>query len=81
MALRYLAEVGKGAAPRSRKVYFSGVEQETAIIDRIGLSVGSTTVGPAILEESTATTLVPPGWKADVIGGGHLSLTKMESAT
>ncbi|WP_419909858.1 hydantoinase/oxoprolinase family protein [Hoeflea sp.] len=59
-----------------RPVYFSGREQETAIVDRAGLAAGSATVGPAIIEEGTATTLVPPGWQANVIAGGHLSVTR-----
>lgn len=72
--------VGQAAAARSRKVYFSGTQSETAIIDRTGLAVGSVINGPAIIEEGTATTLVPPDWLAEVIGGGHLSLTKTETA-
>ncbi len=65
---------------RARRVYFSGKEQETAIVDRAGLAAGSVTHGPAIIEESTATTLVPPGWQAEVITGGHLSVTRTETA-
>lgn len=73
-------EVGQAGASRSREVFFGGAQNETAIIDRAGLAVGSVTAGPAIIEEGTATTLVPPGWQAEVIGGGHLSLTKTETA-
>ncbi|MGD9914248.1 MAG: hydantoinase/oxoprolinase family protein [Rhizobiaceae bacterium] len=64
------------AAVRSRPVYFDGTEQDTAIIDRSTLQLGETVDGPAILEEETATTLVPPGWRIEVIVGGHLSMTK-----
>ena len=63
----------------SRPVYFAGQEQETAIVDRAGLASGSVTQGPAIIEESTATTLVPPGWQVEVITGGHLSVTRTEN--
>ena len=65
---------------RHRMVHFSGLEQETTIVDRAGLSAGSNTRGPAIIEESTATTLVPPGWQAEVITGGHLSVSRTETA-
>ena len=61
---------------RSRRVYFDGVERETAIIDRRTLALGEAIAGPAILEEDTATTLVPSGWRVEVIVGGHLSMTK-----
>jgi N-methylhydantoinase A len=64
------------SAARSRLVYFDGIEQETAVIDRNTLPLGGSIAGPAIVEEETATTLVPPGWRVDVIDGGHLSMTK-----
>lgn len=63
-------------ATRSRLVYFDGIEQETAVVDRNTLALGEAVEGPAILEEETATTLVPPGWRIEVIVGGHLSMTK-----
>lgn len=62
--------------PRERNVYFSGQPLRTPIMDRNGLGVGDTVEGPAIIEESTATTLVPPNWRATVIEGGHLSMWK-----
>ena len=46
------------------------------MLDRNGLEIGDAVAGPAIIEESTATTLVPPGWSATVIEGGHLSMTQ-----
>ncbi|WP_136659482.1 hydantoinase/oxoprolinase family protein [Nitratireductor sp. XY-223] len=73
-------EPSEAGPARARMVYFSGREQETAIIDRAGLVAGSVTSGPAIIEEGTATTLVPPGWQAQVIAGGHLSVTRREKA-
>jgi N-methylhydantoinase A len=82
-ALGHLARPGlpdpetrpKGAG-RSRPVFFDGAEQTTAIVDRATLAPGETVHGPAIIEEETATTLVPPGWKITVIGGGHLSMVR-----
>ncbi len=61
---------------RERNVIFSGQPLNTPILDRNGLEVGQTVEGPAIIEESTATTLVPPGWRAAVIDGGHLSMKR-----
>ena len=61
--------------PRERDVFFAGRPRSTPILDRNGLESGDIVEGPAIIEESTATTLVPPGWRAEVIGGGHLSMT------
>jgi len=63
-------------AARERNVYFAGRPQATPILDRNALESGAVVDGPAIIEESTATTLVPPGWRAAVVEGGHLSMTK-----
>ena len=65
---------------RERDVHFSGRPRKTPVLDRNGLEIGDAVAGPAIIEESTATTLVPPGWKAAVIEGGHLSMT-LEAGT
>ena len=65
--------------PRERDVYFSGSSASTAILDRNGIAAGDVIHGPAIIEENTATTLLPPGWQAQMIAGGHLSLTKGEA--
>lgn len=69
-------EAGPKSEPRSRKVYFGGEPHDTAIVDRGGLAVGETVPGPSIIEEPTATTLVPVGWRAEVITGGHLLLSR-----
>ncbi len=61
---------------REREVFFSGRPRRTPILDRNGLELGEVVDGPAIIEESTATTLVPPGWRAAVMEGGHLSMTR-----
>ncbi|WP_417583346.1 hydantoinase/oxoprolinase family protein [Pelagibacterium sp.] len=64
---------------RSRMVYFDGVEQATDVVRREAYALGDTLVGPAIIEEETTTTLVPPGWRVEVITGGHLSMTKIDA--
>ena len=61
---------------RARDVFFPGQPMRTPVLDRNGLAIGDGVDGPAIIEESTTTTLVPPGWRAAVIEGGHLSMTK-----
>jgi N-methylhydantoinase A len=59
---------------RSRKVIFGGRQFDTAIIDRAALRLGTVIPGPAIIEEATATTLVPDDWQAEIITGGHMTL-------
>ena len=62
--------------PRQRPVHFAGTPQPTAIVDRNGMVPGTPVHGPAIIEEGTATTLLPPGWQAQLITGGHMTLTR-----
>ena len=45
---------------------------------REGLAEGAEIAGPAIVEESGATTVLPPGWRARVLPLGHLALQREE---
>jgi N-methylhydantoinase A len=66
-----------GAAPvRRRKVHFNGKPVATAIVDRAGIKRGTSLRGPAIIEEPTATTIVPPGWRVSLAAGGHMLITR-----
>ncbi len=67
-------------AERTRDVFFNGEGQTTRIVDRNALSAGDTVEGPAIIEETTTTTLVPPGWQVQLIEGGHMALSKGDAA-
>ena len=75
------AESGRAeAAPeRRRSVYFSGESVATAMVQRAAICSDESIRGPAIIEEGTATTLVPPGWRATVITGGHLLLSRLKA--
>ena len=66
--------------PRQRQVHFAGSPLTTAILDRNDIWEGAVVNGPAIIEEGTATTLLPPGWQARLVTGGHLSLTRTGAA-
>ena len=63
-----------------RRVWF-GRAHTAARIDRSGLAPGHVLEGPAIVEEYSGTTLVPPGWRAEVLAGGHLWLTVPDRAS
>ncbi|MBF9051250.1 hydantoinase/oxoprolinase family protein [Roseobacter sp. HKCCD9010] len=65
---------------RERDVWFGGSPASTAIIDRNSIGEGDAVSGPAIIEEVTSTTLLPPGWTAQLIDGGHMSLVKEDAA-
>jgi N-methylhydantoinase A len=48
-------------AQRTREVLFDGIDHPTAILSRDELGVGTELEGPLVVEEVTATTVVPPG--------------------
>ena len=58
-----------------RAVVFAGRPRPTAIVVRDQISAGHTLEGPAIIEESSATTVLPPGWIASN-RRGHLVLER-----
>jgi N-methylhydantoinase A len=49
---------------------------EAAIHDRAQIAADVHLAGPAIIEQDDSTTLLPPGWSAEVTGGGALLLTR-----
>ncbi|MDX2156935.1 MAG: hydantoinase/oxoprolinase family protein [Hyphomicrobiaceae bacterium] len=64
-----------------RPVLFPGevARADTAIHDRALIGVGERLVGPAIIEQTDSTTLLPPGWIAEMAGGAALLLTRSAS--
>ena len=61
------APPGADAVKGRRPVLFSAeAATDTVIIDRDALAVGTRLVGPAIVEQFDATTVVPRGWTASV---------------
>jgi N-methylhydantoinase A len=56
----------------TREVVFGGRRIETAVFARDCLLTGNVVDGPAVIEESGATTLVEPGDRVSVNGFGHL---------
>lgn len=61
-----------------RAVLFPGQSRpiDTAIHDRARLVVGETLTGPAIIEQTDSTTLLPADWHAEALASGALLLTK-----
>lgn len=49
-----------GALKGVRQAWFDGRFQEAQVYDRYALTQGDTVVGPAIIEETESTTIVPP---------------------
>jgi len=60
----------------TRQVWFDGAWLETAIYDRLPLSIGVTVPGPAILEQPDSTIFIEPGLRGKVDCFGNLLITK-----
>jgi len=59
------------------RCYFNGDWHETPLFVREDTRPGDLIDGPAIIAEATATTLVEPGWRAEVTPLDHLVLTRV----
>ncbi len=57
-------------------IYGEGEHFDTQVYQRDDLFAGDRIEGPAILVEATGTTVVEPGWRAEVNSHGHLLLTR-----
>jgi N-methylhydantoinase A len=66
----------KDATIETRMVWFDGGFQPTPVMDRARLAAGQAVNGPAILDESGSTTLVPPGWGLRVLDYGDLLMER-----
>ncbi len=70
---RPVADAAKG----TREVYFHARAASTATVyERDRLDIGSIVVGPAIVEQFDATTVIPSGWRGGVDGYGNLVLER-----
>ena len=57
--------------------YMAGAEHGTPVYDRDNFAPGTKIVGPAVIREQTATTIVEPGWSAELTPKGHLVLDRV----
>ena len=77
----------RAAAPTARdhalapsqhvKMYTSGAWHEAALHVRESLRPGDRIDGPAIIAEANATTVVEPGWQAEVTPLDHIVMTRV----
>ena len=60
----------------SRTVVFDGKEHQTDVVIRDRMAIGATFEGPLVVEEDSATTVVPPGFSALIDHLGNLILQR-----
>ena len=75
------AQHRRGPPPAADTVdmHSGGHVHRTPVFRRGALQPGDTIKGPAIIAEANATTVVEPGWQADVTALDHLVLTRIEA--
>jgi N-methylhydantoinase A len=77
---RRLEEAGADALDTTtREVVFDRRSYDAVVARREALRAGASISGPAIIEEETATTVVPPGWTAEVDTLGFVVLRENRS--
>ncbi|SDG43303.1 5-oxoprolinase (ATP-hydrolysing) [Limimonas halophila] len=60
-------------------MYAEGQWRETPVYERADLLPGDALDGPAIVIEPTSTTVVEPGWRAELTNRNHLVLTRTQA--
>ncbi|WP_147137937.1 hydantoinase B/oxoprolinase family protein [Stackebrandtia albiflava] len=72
-----------GTAPEPAdtvRLYHHGEWRDVPLFRRGLLGAGAAVTGPAIIAESGGTTVVDPGWRAEVTGDGDLVMRRVASA-
>jgi N-methylhydantoinase A len=64
------------AALGPRPVWFDGGWVDTPVYERSRLPAAAVLPGPAVIDESGSTTIVPPAWSARVLDHGDLLLER-----
>ncbi|MFC4931618.1 hydantoinase B/oxoprolinase family protein [Massilia sp. GCM10023247] len=70
---------GAPAAFDTVRMFAGGQWRDTAVYRREDIRPGDLIPGPAIVAENNATTVVEPGWRAEVTLYNHLVLTRVEA--
>ncbi len=59
--------------------WMDGAEYTTGVYDRDAMTPGATVNGPAIIREATSTTVVEPGWQAELTAKRHMVVRRVEA--
>ena len=69
---------GDAAPIDNALIHTEGETGETPLFDRDQLRTGQQIDGPAVIIEATSTTVIEPGWQAELSSRGHLILTRVK---
>ena len=70
--LTYAPENSTDVLAYRRSVWFDGCWTDCPVYDRVAMEAGFEFEGPAIVEEAGGTSVVPPGWRIEVLASGTL---------
>jgi len=59
-------------------MYAAGEIRRAPVFDRDALPPGATVDGPAVVIDPNATTVIEPGWQAEITARNHLVMTRVE---
>ncbi|RCS54497.1 hydantoinase [Bremerella cremea] len=62
------------------EITFQGKPCHAQVFDRDDLRPGAKIVGPALIAESLATTVIDPNWQAEMLSGGELLAARVATA-
>ena len=75
--LEIASEPGAPEVLAEVETYMDGAARSTRVYDREGLQPGARVHGPAVIIEANATTVVEPGWMAEITRRNHLILERV----
>lgn len=73
---RFAESGGLAAPPREATILEAGEPCRYSLMARAGLAAGKTVTGPALIEETTSTILVPGGWRAAADASDNLVMDR-----
>jgi 5-oxoprolinase (ATP-hydrolysing) len=68
-----------GNSPAPVAMFVSGAWADVPLVRRPDLPAGQVVAGPAVIVEDLATTVLEPGWQAEVTGRGDLLLARVQA--
>ena len=66
-------------AAETVRMFSGGHWHDTGLFRRTDMRIGDRIGGPAIIAEANATTIVEPGWEAEVTALDHIVMTRIEA--
>jgi 5-oxoprolinase (ATP-hydrolysing) len=58
-------------------IFTAGAEHRAPVFERTALCAGDKITGPAVIREANATTIVEPGWQAEISPRNHMLLRRI----